>query len=152
MSPTDQIRQNTLLGLPWLFLVSTVQLWLFHIWLHSPSSVWQLCKCYSGKLEISFSWFWSRRHPGVSTSPQKATPLPFSWKQHHSWLGFFERGWIVFFSPVIDTRLAKIKRRTLESSEDLQVTPSFTHLGTPNNDSLNFDQVQPVQSSHCWSK
>ena len=140
--------KKDLSGLPWPFPVSTVQLWLFHIWLNPPSSVWKLNKPYSvGNLSMRLFLVWSSHQPGVSTSLQKATPLPSSWKELHSWPRLFERGWCL--SSVTDIRLAKIKRRTLESSEDLQATPSFTHLGTPNNESVKFEQVETVQSCHC---
>ena len=50
-----------------------------------------------------------------------------------------------FLSSVTDIRLAQMRRMTLESSEDLQATPSFTHLGTPNNESVKYEQVETVQ-------
>ena len=49
-----------------------------------------------------------------------------------------------FLSSVTDIRLAQMRRMTLESSEDLQATPSFTHLGTPNNESVKYEQVETV--------
>jgi len=42
----------------------------------------------------------------------------------------------------VDSDFVKeMRRMTLESSEDLQATPSFTHLGTPNNESVKYEQV-----------
>merc|ERR1719158_12895 len=42
----------------------------------------------------------------------------------------------------VDSEFMKeIKQRSLESSEDLQGTPSFTHLGTPNNESVSYEEV-----------